>query len=159
MATDREFLRHTLATLAYRASKPLRDAPPSFAEYRASPTTRTPGEIVAHLCDLMEWGEHMARGIYKWSNSKPSAWNTDVERFFELVGRYDATLAGDAPIDEATLRKCFQGSVADSTQHVGQLTMLRRLEGAPIRGENYAKADIATGQTGMKQPPPNVEFE
>ena len=42
MASDREFLRHTLATLAYRGAKATRNAPPEFATFRASPTTRTP---------------------------------------------------------------------------------------------------------------------
>jgi hypothetical protein len=37
--------------------------------------------------------------------------------------------------------------------------MLRRMAGAPVRGENYFKADIAAGQVGADQPPPRREFE
>src|SRR6185436_10050567 len=54
-ADSRAFLRHTLATLAYRAGKTMRGAPDSFAEYRAAPSARTPVQIVAHMGDLFDW--------------------------------------------------------------------------------------------------------
>ncbi len=34
-SSARELLRHTLATVAYRGGKTLRDAPESFANYKA----------------------------------------------------------------------------------------------------------------------------
>jgi hypothetical protein len=37
--------------------------------------------------------------------------------------------------------------------------MLRRLASAPIRGENYHKADIQTGRVGADQSPARVEFD
>jgi hypothetical protein len=43
----RELLRHTLATLAYRGGKVLRDAPPNFSEFRSADGVRTPGQILA----------------------------------------------------------------------------------------------------------------
>jgi hypothetical protein len=49
--------------------------------------------------------------------------------------------------------------LADALTHVGQVAMLRRLAGAPIRGENYYKADIATGRVGKAQSPPRFEFD
>ena len=156
--TDREFLRHTLATLAYRAAKPMRDAPPEFAAFRCGPTSRTPAEIVAHLGDLMEWGGWMARGTQKWSGSKPGDWHQDVARFFTELEIFDNVLAGPGELG-ATCERLFQGPIADSLTHVGQLTMLRRLAGTPIRGENYSRADIRTGQLGLTQPASLVEFD
>jgi len=156
--TDRQLLRHALATLAYRAAKPLRDAPPEFAAFKCGPTSRTPGEIVAHLGDLMEWGGWMARGTHKWSGSKPGDWSSDVTRFFDELKIFDEVLASSEDLG-ATCERLFQGPIADSVTHVGQLTMLRRLGGVPIRGENYSRADIRTGQTGLTQPPANVEFD
>lgn len=151
------FLRHTLATLAYRAAKPLRDAPPSFASFRIAEGSRTPGEIVAHLGDLMAWGCATAQGRPVWVNTKPGDWNADVDRFFAELKRFDDCLASSEP--EVAPEKLFQGAVADSLTHVGQLAMLRRLAGTPIRGENYAKADIMTGRIGLDQPPARVEFD
>jgi len=53
----------------------------------------------------------------------------------------------------------FQGPVADALTHTGQLTMLRRLAGSPVRGESYAKADIAIGRAGAEQSAPRIEFD
>ena len=58
----RELLRHAVATLAYRAAKAIRNAPPELAEFRAGDATRTPLQLVAHLGDLLEWGVSLAEG-------------------------------------------------------------------------------------------------
>jgi predicted small lipoprotein YifL len=42
---------------------------------------------------------------------------------------------------------------------VGQIAMLRRLAGCPLRGENYFTADIAAGRVGPEQAKPKMEFE
>jgi hypothetical protein len=156
--TGREFLRHTLATLAYRAGKTLRHAPPEFAAFRAGPTTRTPGEILAHLGDLMAWGHRMARGDKSWVESPPSEWHRDVERFFAEVEAFDGYLAGDEPL-VTSADKLFQGPIADALWHSGQLAMLRRLAGHQIRGENYATAQIEAGRVGIDQAAPRREFD
>jgi hypothetical protein len=49
--------------------------------------------------------------------------------------------------------------VADALTHVGQIAMLRRLAGWPIRGENYFKADILAGRVGTQQSAPRFEFD
>ena len=36
--------------------------------------------------------------------------------------------------------------------------MMRRMAGAPIRGENYSKADITAGRVGFDQAAPEREF-
>jgi len=53
----------------------------------------------------------------------------------------------------------FQGPIADALTHVGQIAMLRRLAGYPIRGENYYKANIFTGRVGSEQAKAKFEFE
>lgn len=58
-----------------------------------------------------------------------------------------------------TAEKLMAGPVADALQHIGQLTMLRRLAGTPIKGKNYAKADIAVGRVGKAQRAPRYEFD
>ncbi len=158
MDTKRELLRHTLATLAYRGGKVLRDAPEGFAEYRAGETTRTPAEILAHLGDLMDWGLSMAVGKQAWAGTKTTEWQAGVDRFFSSLTAFDEYLASEAPLAQSE-DKLFQGPVADSLTHVGQLAMLRRMSGGPIRGENYFKADIELGRVGADQKPANVEFD
>ncbi|HEX8726133.1 MAG TPA: hypothetical protein VF737_12170 [Gemmatimonadaceae bacterium] len=154
----RALLRHTVATVAYRGGKAVRNAPAGFAEFRVGPTSRTPAQILAHVGDLYDWALWMARGEHRWRDSAPLAWDAEVARFFAALAAFDAFLAGGEPLGRPA-EMLFQGPVADSLTHIGQLTLLRRLAGAPVRAENYAKATIAIGRVGAEQAAPRVEFD
>ena len=67
-------------------------------------------------------------------------------------------LASDAPL-AATPEKLFQGAIADSLTHIGQLAILRRLGGAKMKSENYSRADIVAGRVGHEQTTPKREFD
>ncbi len=151
-------LRHTVATLAYRGAKAVRDAPNSFASFQASETTRTPAQILAHVVDLLDWALSIAKGDEAWNNSEPLPWDQDVARFHQALESFDNYLASDAELS-ATCERLFQGPIADALTHVGQLTMLRRIAGAPIKGENYSRAKIEAGRVGSEQTAPKREFE
>ncbi len=69
-----DMLRHTVATLAYRGGKALRGAPPEFAAFRAGITTRSPGEILAHLGDLLDWALSIADGRERRSKHSTGVW-------------------------------------------------------------------------------------
>ena len=150
-------LRHTLATLAYRGGKTLRDAPHSFAAFRASESTRTPAEILAHIGDLFDWALAIADGRMEWHDSAPLSWPEEVARFFAALSRFDARLATGSPLG-MSVEKLFQGPVSDAFTHFGQLAMLRRMAGAPVRGENYFRAEIVMGRVGPEQSEPKREF-
>ena len=154
----RTLLRHTLATLAYRGGKAVRDVPPGYASFKAGPGTRTPVQILAHVGDLMDWGLSIARGKQAWHNASPLPWDDEVARFFAALKAFDDYLASSDPLD-ASPESLFQGPVADALCHVGQLTLLRRLAGGPVRAENYQKADIVEGRVGAVQSPPRLEFD
>jgi len=154
----RSLLRHTLATLAYRAAKVLRDVPPDFAECRPIAGARSPLELVSHLGDLLEWAATMAKGPVKWNVGGTAVWVSEVDRFFAAVARIDTWLASDRPLGRPA-EVIFQGPIADALTHVGQLAMLRRAAGAPVRPESYAKAEITAGRVGATQPPPKAEFD
>jgi hypothetical protein len=154
----RQLLRHTVATVAYRASKTLRDAPHSFATYHIGDATRTPAQIVAHMGDLFDWSLSMAQGQQVWQDSKPLAWPAEISRFFAALKKFDEYLASEAAV-QISLEALFQGPVADALHHVGQLAMLRRLAGSPVRAENYAKADIVAGRCTLEQHAPKREFD
>ena len=156
----RDLLRHTLATVAYRGGKTVRGAPSGFATFRVQGAegSRTAEAILAHIGDLLDWALELARGRHAWKDSKPLPWDAEVARFFQGVARLDAQLASGEPLG-CPAAKLFQGPIADALTHVGQLAMLRRLAGAPIKGENYFKADIAAGRVGPDQAAPNREFD
>lgn len=154
----RELLRHTVATTAYRAGKALRGAPETFGSFRSGEDSRTPGKILAHLGDLFDWALAMAQGQSAWHDSEPLAWNTEVGRFFAALKKFDDYLASGEPLHEA-VERLFQGPVADALNHVGQIAMLRRMAGSPIRGENYFKAEITAGRVGPEQAAARREFD
>jgi hypothetical protein len=162
MPTDndsaRGLLRHTLATLAYRAGKAVRGAPATFAEFQAAPGARTPAQILAHMGDLFDWALSIARGKQEWRDSAPLAWDAEAARFFAALRSFDDYLASGETL-HAPAERLFQGPVADALQHTGQLTILRRIAGAPIRGENYFKAEISAGRVGAEQAAPKREFD
>lgn len=158
MQAELRVIRHTVATVVYRGSKTLRDAPDAFGTFRIVPNARTPVEILAHIGDLFDWALSMAKGEEAWHDSLPLAWEQETNRFYSSVKAFDEYLAAHAPL-ACSPDKLFQGPIADALTHVGQLAMLRRLCGAPIRGENYFKAEIAAGQVGPVQPTPVREFD
>jgi hypothetical protein len=154
----REMLRHTLATLAYRGGKTLRDAPEGFASFRVNETTRTPAEILAHVCDLLDWALCLAGGRHVWHDSEPLPWREGAARFFAGLEAFDRRLASAEPLGFPA-EKLFQGPIADALTHVGQIALLRRMAGCPVRGENYFAAEIAAGRVGPEQAAPRVEFD
>jgi hypothetical protein len=156
--TERQLLRHTLATLAYRGGKVVRGAPDGFSAFRAFETTRTPGQVLAHMGDLLDWALSIARGKQEWHDSPPQSWALDSQRFFTALSALDEYLASGQPL-ESPAEKLFQGPIADAIAHVGQLAMLRRMAGTPVRGENYFRAEIAAGRVGPDQAAPRREFD
>ena len=154
---DLALLRHLLATLAYRAAKVLRDVPPGFATFGDGPSRR-PVNIVAHMADLMEWGTRLAAGEYRWTAGGGEDWDAEVERFLRGMRALD-----DAIVTHATSGRdaemVISGPLADALTHVGQLAMLRRAAGAPVRPESYARAEITIGRLGLDQAAPIREFD
>ena len=154
----RQLLRHTVATVAYRGAKALRDAPDHFSSFHIGDKTRTPGQILAHMGDLFDWALSMAKGQPAWRDSTPLPWDAELARFFAAVKEFDDYLASSELLS-ASAEGLFQGPVADALTHVGQIAMLRRLAGSPVKGENYFKAKVAVGHVGLEQSAPRREFE
>ena len=154
----REFLRHTLATLAYRGGKAVRGVGNEFAGFSLGENPRTPAMILAHIGDLLDWAVTLAEGKQAWSDSVPLPWEQEVQRFHSALEKFDDYLASDRPL-VASPEVLFQGPIADALTHVGQLAMLRRLAGTKMKSENYSKAEIVAGRVSAKQTAPKREFD
>src|SRR5260370_2488621 len=85
----RQFLRHGVATVAYRAAKALRGAPESFPEFQSGESTRAPSKILAHMGDLFDSALSMARGQTACLHSEPLPWNQSVHRFFSTLPAFN----------------------------------------------------------------------
>lgn len=152
------FLRHTVATLAYRGRKALAGAPDGFETFRIGPTTRMPGEILAHVCDVLDWALSQVEGRQSWHDSGSVTWDEGASRFFAALEALDNRLAAGEQ-SGYPLERIFQGPIADVLTHIGQIAMLRRLADSPVRAENYFQAEIETGRVGHDQETPRREFD
>src|ERR1700692_242888 len=153
----RELLRHALATLAYRGGKAIRSAPEGFSAFPVDAGVRGPGRILTHIGDLMDWALTIAIGKRQWHDSTALPWEKEVERFFAALKKFDDYLASTEPI-QTSPEKLLQGPIADAMTHVGQLAVLRRMAGGPLKGESYYEAEIFCGRVSAEQTPPKREF-
>lgn len=141
----REVLRHMVATVAYRGGLAITDAPEDFATFRAQETTRTAGEILAHIGDLLQGSLYLVKGELVYLTSDPLPWKKEIARFFSAVKELDSYLASEEPL-ACPVEKLVQGPVGDALTHVGQIVMLRRMAGKPIRPGQYFTAEIIAGE-------------
>lgn len=146
------------ATLAYRATRTIENAPDDFGNLRASPTGRSAAGILSHMNDLLNWFGWMARGEPGGPRAMPGEWVAEVRTFYDRLAAFDSWLAEERPIACDPL-EIVQGPIADSLTHVRQLAMLRRIAGAPVVGEDYSIADIRIGQVGPEQSAPRKTFD
>ena len=155
--SNRNLLRHALATLSYRGGKTLRGVPESFANFQIANGSRTPEQILAHIGDLFDWALLLVEGREAWHNSHPLQWSKEIDRFFRVLKEFDDYLAGERPL-AASPERLFQGPIADAFTHVGQIAFLRRLAGIPVKPENYFVAEITVGRVGAEQAAAVREF-
>jgi hypothetical protein len=155
MDEKREMLRHALATLAYRTARAIENAPLDFGGFEGA--GRKPVQILAHMGDLLVWSLSMALGSPALHDTQPLDWHQEEQRFFRALASFDALLASNSTL-HAPVERLLQGPVVDALTHTGQLAMLRRLAGAPTRGENFYVAAISVGQVGSLQPAPVKPF-
>ena len=155
MDEKRQLLRHTVASLAYRAARAIEGASDEFAIFAGC--GRQPIQILAHMGDLFDWALSSVQGSERWHNSTPLPWPAEKQRFFAALQAFDNYLASVEPL-HAAAEPLFQGPIADALTHVGQLAMLRRLAGDPAWSENYYVAKISIGQVSDDQPDPVRRF-
>jgi len=105
----------------------------------------------------MKWATWLAKGEHVWKAEGSIDWDKEVDRFFLLLGEVDSLVS--AKDFNGSVEKMIQGPFADALTHVGQIMMLRRLASAPVRGENFAIAEIVAGRVTIEQAAPKFEFD
>src|SRR5258708_39036596 len=98
MDDKRAFLRHTLATVAYRGGKAVRNAPASFAGYAIGDAPKTPAQILAHIGDLFDWALSIAKGKQAWNNSAPRELTVEIGRCHAVPAPSVGSLASRTPL-------------------------------------------------------------
>jgi hypothetical protein len=155
MDDQRSLLKHFLAALAYRTQKALRDAPPSFADFRAAPQVRTPLELVRHMDSVLGY----ARTFFIGGSYRPPEFPdlaSTVAHFHEVLADVARHLELGTKLHTLTPETLLQGPFSDAMTHAGQLAMLRRLAGSPVPPENFIFAAIDPANLSPDQPLPTA---
>lgn len=141
-----DMLRHFVATLSFRFTHALSEAPVSFGDFETGNGVRTPKEIVNHMTSVLNY---VKAKLSSNERIRPEhlTWEMEISRFYETLKEID-TLLWETNHEDELLKKCLQGPLADAMTHVGQLATLSRLAGYPVPGMNYIKAGIEMGNIG-----------
>lgn len=153
-----ELVRHLLATLVYRTTKIIHDAPPDYPSLSIGNKVRTPEKILGHINSLIQLSNRF------WSPERPvsmanrrkesgkTGWELEVELFYKIAKEFDDTMTKNPIPRKYIPEKILQGPFMDAFTHVGQLALLRRMAESPIKGESFWMADVRVGQVGPDQP-------
>jgi hypothetical protein len=138
-------LRHFIATLSYRTTQALQDAPPHYPFLDIGKGVRKPIEILNHMTFLMGYTIHCYQTIDLDDFRQLKSWELEVNGFYKTLEKLDRILdEGMAPIARSE-EQLIQGPLSDAMTHVGQLTLMRRLADSPISYENFMEANIRHG--------------
>lgn len=149
---SRELVAHFLAAIAYRTQKALRDAPAAYAEFRAGTDARTPAEILRHMTSVLGYARTFKLGgSYPMQPEALPSFAAEQRRFHEMLESVRDELDASGALGTLSPEQLLQGPFADVMTHVGQLAMLRRLQGAPVAPENFIFAQVNAERLGVDQ--------
>ena len=141
-----ELLRHTLATINYRFNKAVKYRDAEFGRFSLGNGSRTPAEIIHHMYSVLKWTVNVVEGREPLKDRPPLLdLNGEIQRFNSEVAHLDKVLA-EVDLSMAASKKLLQGPLSDILTHIGQISMLSRLHGRPIAGEDFSSAPIRTGE-------------
>lgn len=139
-----EYLRHTLATIEYRFQKYVKYSNANFGNFTLGKGSRTPQQIINHMYFVLS-----ATIIYiaedRWQKEIPTQLTLalEIERFNTTLKKLDTVFSKtELPINFS--KRLLQGPLADILTHIGQISMLSRLNNQPIEGEDFSSAPIQT---------------
>jgi hypothetical protein len=154
MDDKRRMLLHFLAALAYRTQKAVRDAPHDCETFEPPSQVRPPKELVRHMTSVLGYARtFFIGGRYRAEPLESLA--AEVERFDAMIADLAHHIEVGADLREnISPERLLQGPFSDAMTHAGQLALLRRLAGSPVRPENFIFADINANRLGPDQPAP-----
>ena len=142
---NNEYLRHTLSTIAYRFQKSVKNASSNFGDFTAGKGTRTPGEIINHMYYVLRVTKmFIQEGRFEKQIPEQLNLALEIDRFNLELKKIDLVLE-EKELGNNYAKKLLQGPLSDILTHIGQISMLARLNDHPIEGEDFSAADIETG--------------
>lgn len=147
MATQKNhYLRHSLSTIAYRFQSSVHGAGSDFGNFDAGQNSRTPCQIINHMTHLLlASGSMIKEGAFKSDRLEIQNLEAETDRFNEQLKVLDIILI-ETDLSEKTTNRLLQGPIADILTHIGQLALMRRLNGNPTGVSGFSSAPINIGQ-------------
>ncbi len=137
-----QYIDHLLATIDYRFRVATEYSGESLGTFDAGEGVRLPKEIVYHMFEVLLYADYRFLGAKK-AEHRPEVLSMVEEehRFLAKVEAIRHKIKGmELPFDH--IKPMIQGPLADVLTHIGQLAMLSRLHGHPIKGQNYSRAEL-----------------
>ena len=78
------FIRHTLATINYRANASISGAPESLSETRVSAEHWNAMQTLGHMNDVLSWALSIVKGAEAWNPAELTDWKATVDYFYHV---------------------------------------------------------------------------
>lgn len=145
MREDIQLLRHMLATILYRLDAVTAVAPDGFETFQAGHGIRTPGQIIRHMSQIMQYTHRVFDKSADVSEPQALPFTEQAQLFHSHVTAVDSDLKHAEPNSLNLAKKLIQGGFSDIFTHIGQLAMLSRMAGRPVSGRDYSQEPISAG--------------
>ena len=139
-----EYLRHTLSTINYRFQKSVKYRNADFGDFSLGKGSRSPKEIINHMYFVLR-----STILYieeeKIQTVEPDKLNLELEidRFSLEIQNLDKVLT-ENELDINYSKRLLQGPLSDVLTHIGQMSMLSRINNNPIEWEDFSSSKIQT---------------
>jgi len=139
-----EYLRHTLSTINYRFQKSVKYRNADFGDFSLGKGSRSPKEIINHMYFVLR-----STTLYieeeKIQTVEPDKLNLELEidRFSLEIQNLDKVLT-ENELDINYSKRLLQGPLSDVLTHIGQMSMLSRINNNPIEWEDFSSSKIQT---------------
>ena len=144
--TPNAFLRNTLATIAYRFQKSVSQSSDEFGSFSPGNRARTTSEIVNHMYHVLRsTKEFIQNGEFSKEAPSKLTLKEETDRFNSELRELDSLLLQE-DLGISYANRLFQGPLSDILTHIGQISMMSRLNGSPISGEDFSSAPIEIGR-------------
>lgn len=135
-------LIHTVKAIRYRLTRAINGSNENFGDFKISEHTRSPNEIMNHMCDLATKTKVMIMHG-NFDTQEPALLNFpgEKERLLNTLAELEHTLEA-CEMDIEISKRLLQGPLLDIATHIGQIAMLNGLHGNKIPKESYYDAVI-----------------
>ena len=137
-----EYLRHTLATIDYRFQKSIKYRNADFGDYTLGMESRTPKEIINHMYFVLSSTTiYIAEERFQQEIPEKLVLELEIARFDSEIKKMDQVLSKNE-LDLNYSKRLLQGPLSDILTHIGQISMLSRLNNNPIEWEDFSSSPI-----------------